>query len=147
MSTETGLEAFWDSSALAPLCIDLQANPHTDRLFQEYEIVVWWTADIEVLSALARLQRMGQITPQDSMDGIVQLNDLKKRWKEIEPSSSLRDLAAEFPARFGLRAADSLQLAAASIWTMHRPANRPFLSGDQRLLHAAASLGFRTIAV
>ncbi|MGC2162305.1 MAG: hypothetical protein WA634_10375 [Silvibacterium sp.] len=139
--------AFWDASALALLCINPQANPEADRLFQEYEMVVWWAAGVEIRSAIARLERMGQITNQDTSDALVQLDDLKRRWQEIDPSPSLRDLAEELPQRYGLRAADALQLAAASAWTMQHPANRPFLSGDQKLLEAARQMGFRAIAV
>ena len=140
-------KAFWDASALALLCINLQANPEADHLFQKYEMVVWWAAGIEIRSAIARLERMRQITNQDTSDAMVQLDDLKHRWQEIDPTPSLRDLAEDLPHRYGLRAADALQLAAASAWTMHRPANRPFLSGDQKLLEAARHMGFRAIAV
>jgi uncharacterized protein len=140
-------EAFWDASALTPLCIEFQATEKIDRLFQEFEIVVWWGSAVEVRSALARLERMGQITAKEVDDSLVRFADLKHRWQAIEPSNALRDLAEELPSRFNLRAADALQLAAAWIWTMQRPNNRPFLSGDQRLLEAARQMGFRAIAL
>ncbi len=140
-------QAFWDASALAPLCIDFQATPDIDLLFQELDIVVWWGAAVEVRSAFARLERMGQLTAAGVADALVRFDDLKRRWQEIEPTNSLRAFAEELPGRYGLRAADALQLAAAWTWTMHRPANRPFLSGDQKLLEAARQMGFRAIAV
>lgn len=78
---------------------------------------------------------------------IDRLEDLRIDWMEIDPSDALRSFAEDFPDRFALRAADALQLAAAFEWTMQRPAGRPFISGDKRLLDAAGQLGFRTIAV
>ena len=140
-------QAFWDASALAPLCIDFQATPEIDEFFQELDIVVWWGAAVEVRCSFARLERIGQLTAAGAADARVRFDDLKRRWHEIQPTPALRDLAERLPARFGLRAADSFQLAAASTWTMHRPANRRFLSGDLRLLEAARQMGFRAIAV
>lgn len=139
--------AFWDASAILPLCVETQASPKVDELYQQYKMMVWWGTSVEIQSALARLQRMKELSSAKVTKSLELLDDLQCKWDEIVPTLSLRDLAEQFPARFGLRAADSLQLAAASIWTMHRPANRPFLSGDQKLLDAARQMGFRAVAV
>ena len=140
-------DAFWDASAVLPLCAETQASPKVDELYQHHKMMVWWGTPVEIHSALARLQRMGELSTTRMAKSLEMLDDLRHNWYEIEPSSSLRALAGQFPARFGLRAADSLQLAAASVWTMHRAAGRPFISGDQRLLDAASSLGFHAIAL
>ena len=139
--------AFWDTSSLIPLCVDLQSTPDVDRLFQETSIVVWWGTTIEIRSALARLVRMQQATAAEIAQGIRLLDELRQSWQEIQPDETLRTFAEELPDRFSLRAADALQLAAAYTWTMNRPAGRPFISGDKRLLESAEQLGFRTIAV
>jgi hypothetical protein len=139
--------AFWDTSAILPLCAETQPSPRADELYQQYKMVVWWGTPVEIHSALARLQRTGELSPAGIAKSLELLDDLESKWDEIKPSPSLRDLAKEFPSRFGLRAADSLQLAAACIWTMHRPADRPFLSGDQKLLDAARQMGFRAVTV
>jgi len=139
--------AFWDTSALIPLCVDLQSTPDVDRLFQQTSIVVWWATTLDIRSALARLVRMQQASIAELADSYRLLQKLRQDWQEILPSDSLRNLAEDFPDRFALRAADALQLAAAYIWTMNRPAGRPVISGDKRMLEAAEQLGFRTIAV
>jgi predicted nucleic acid-binding protein len=139
--------AFWDSSALVALCIDQVFSANAKELIEQYEAVAWWAAPIEVYSAFARLTRMGQIEEGGLAEAHRRLDKLRSQWQEIEPSDSLRAFAEELPNRYGLRAADALQLAAAWTWTMQRPANRPFLSGDQKLLEAARQMGFRAIAV
>lgn len=139
--------AFWDTSAILPLCAETQASHLADKLFQQYEIFVWWGTPVEVRSALARLQRMGELSITTLSKSMEYVENLNWHWREIEPSNALRDIAEGLPQRYHLRAADALQLAAASIWTMQRPANRPFLSGDQRLLDAAQQMGFRAIKV
>jgi len=75
------------------------------------------------------------------------MEKLRQDWVEVAPDHALRSFAEELPDRFSLRAADALQLAAAYTWTMQRPDGRPFISGDKRLLEAAAQLGFRAITV
>lgn len=140
-------EAFWDASAIIPLCTETQASPAVDKFFQQYGMVIWWGTPVEIRSALARLIRTGELSPTKLAESLDQMNDLTRCWQEIEPSSSLRAFAEELPQRYGLRAADALQLAAAWTWTMQRPANRPFLSGDQKLLEAARQMGFRTVLI
>jgi predicted nucleic acid-binding protein len=90
---------------------------------------------------------MQQASVDELAQGYRLLQALRQGWHEVEPSDSLRNLAEDLPDRFALRAGDALQLAAACTWTMQRPAGRPFISGDKRLLEAAAQRGFRTIAV
>jgi hypothetical protein len=48
-------------------------------------------------------------------------------------------------ARYPLRGADSLQLAAALTWCQARPAGRNFICGDQRMSEAARSAGFAVL--
>ena len=63
------------------------------------------------------------------------------------PSDSLQDLAVQLLDTYELRAADSLQLAAALTWCQYRPSRRAFLSADQRLSKCAAADGFSVIAL
>ncbi|HMD19497.1 MAG TPA: hypothetical protein VKH40_04215 [Alloacidobacterium sp.] len=70
---------------------------------------------------------------------------MSRVWKEILPSESLRDLTCQLVAIYPLRAADSMQLAAALIWCQQRPRGRTFICGDQRLGDAAKAAGFSVI--
>lgn len=139
--------AFWDTSALIFLCTNQRPKSDVGALFQSFEIVAWWATSVEARSSLARLVRMMELDQMELDKAIDRLEDLRIDWMEIDPSDSLRYFAEGLPDRFALRAADALQLAAAFEWTMQRPAGRPFISGDKRLLDAAGQLGFRTIAV
>lgn len=139
--------AFWDASALIPLCLTMQSVPMADRLFQETFIVVWWATPVEIRSALARLVRMQQASIDELAEACRLLQDLRHDWVEIGPSDTVLSIAEGLPDRFALRAGDALQLAAAYTWVMQRPAGRPFISGDRRLLDAAEQLGFRAMAV
>jgi len=56
--------AFWDSSALVPLCVRQGITPRAIALYKLYDAVVWWATPVEIASALARLVRMKQLEPQ-----------------------------------------------------------------------------------
>ncbi|HZD47864.1 MAG TPA: type II toxin-antitoxin system VapC family toxin [Silvibacterium sp.] len=144
MVTET---AFWDTSAFVPLCLQQQNSSRATQLLDQYAMVVWWAAPVEARSALARDLRNGVITGLEHQEATLVLEQMRWDWTEVRPDDSLRSFAETLPDRFPLRAGDALQLAAAWEWVMQRPAGRPFISGDKRLLDAAEQMGFRAIAV
>lgn len=137
--------AFWDSSSLVPLCVAQPSSLAVRQLSANYRIHVWWSAPVEVRSAIARLNRMGLLTQAEVTQAQQVLSRLKMNWREVLPSKALRDDAETFVDRFQLRAADAQQLAAAFIWSLRRPVGRVFISGDIQLLEAARQLGFQTI--
>ena len=53
--------AFWDASALVPLCVGQTTTPRAIALYKSYEAVIWWATPVEIASALARLMRMKQL--------------------------------------------------------------------------------------
>jgi predicted nucleic acid-binding protein len=69
---------------------------------------------------------------------------LADSWFEVQPSDALRARALQLVDRYDLRAADSLQLAAALEWCEDDPSGRVFLTVDARLREAALLTGFDT---
>ena len=136
--------AFWDSSALVPLCVHQSLTQRAVLLYRKHEIVVWWAAPVEIASALARLARMSHITPADYAKARKLAADLGDKWSAIQPSESIRATAMRMVDRYDLRAADSLQLAAALEWCGGTPQRRVFLAADQKLREAALLAGFDT---
>ena len=139
--------AFWDSSALVPLCVTQRATAGAHTMSQRYEMVVWWAAAVEIRGAAARLLRTGLLTLTQHAGAQIRLTELRSLWREIFPNALLRDRAELLLDRFPLKAADALQLAAALAWTSGRPRDRAFISGDTQLLDAARELGFRALAL
>jgi predicted nucleic acid-binding protein len=88
---------------------------------------------------------MGQLSTNGQVQALVRLDRLRRDWQEVEPSEKLRERAEALVERFSLKGADAFQLAAAWIWCLGRPRNRPFISGDSQLLEAARQLGFNGI--
>ncbi|HEY6361759.1 MAG TPA: type II toxin-antitoxin system VapC family toxin [Vicinamibacterales bacterium] len=135
--------AFWDASAIVPLCCSQPATAQGRRLRRDLKrMVVWWGTPLEARSAFARLVRDGQLTMQERATAIRLLAQLRVAWDEILPTEKVRSLAEDLPDSHGVRAADAAQLAAALVWCRERPKQRPLVCFDERLRTAAAALGF-----
>jgi predicted nucleic acid-binding protein len=114
-------------------------------LAAQHDIVVWWATPVEARSAFSRLARMQSLTASEFIQAQTRLDRLRHAWREIQPTDALRTIAEALLDRFQLRAADSLQLAAACTWAMNRPRDRAFVAADKQLLEAARQTGFRAI--
>jgi predicted nucleic acid-binding protein len=135
--------AFWDASAIVPLCCAQSATAQSRRLRGELKrLVVWWGTPIEARSAFARLVREGQLTADERAISIRRLDQLRAAWNEILATEKVRSLAEDLPDGLGIRAADAAQLAAALAWCRERPKQRAFICLDERLRGAATALGF-----
>jgi len=136
------IPAFWDTSALVPLCVRQGITLQTIALYKLHDTVVWWATPVEIASALARLVRMKQLNPSDWARARKLANRLADSWSVIQPSDGLRAKSTQLVDRYDLRAADSFQVAAALEWCEDDPQGRVFLTADGRLREAARSSGF-----
>jgi predicted nucleic acid-binding protein len=134
--------AFWDTSALVPLCVRQSVTPQTIAFYKAHDVVVWWATPVEIASALARLTRLKQIAPSDCANAQRLAQALGDSWFMVQPSDAVRAKAVQFVDRYDLRAADALQLAAAFEWCEDDPSGRVFLTTDQKLREAAMRGGF-----
>jgi predicted nucleic acid-binding protein len=135
--------AFWDASAIVPLCCSQAASTQGRQLRRELKrMVVWWGTPLEARSAFARLVRDGDMTPDDRSAAIELLGRIRLTWDEILPTEKLRSIAEDLPDAHRMRAADAAQLAAALVWCRERPKRRPLVCFDERLRTAASALGF-----
>ncbi len=137
---------FWEASAIIPLCVDEeQTRSVYDIAKKDGALAVWWGSIVEFYSAFARLRRDGILSAEDEAGGLAVLMELAEAWTEIEPSDDIRDLTRRLLQNYPLRAADSLQLAAALVWCDKAPKGRHFVCLDARLRDAAAKEGFTVL--
>lgn len=134
---------FWDSSAIIPLCLE---EPHSDTSRQlvrdDGELAFWWGTPVECSSSFARLRREGGISVDDEQQLRHLVDQLIQSGTEISPSEEVRATARRLLLRHPLRAADSMQLAAALVWAENRPDDLGFVCLDKRLRDAARIEGF-----
>lgn len=137
---------FWDASAVIPL---LAREPARERLLALLEadpqVLIWWGTTVEIAAALARRERERQLTADEVAQALAVAHELTDSWHEIVPSDAVRRLAERLLRVHPLRAADSLQLAAALVAADHNPATVDIVCLDARLASAARREGFTVV--
>jgi predicted nucleic acid-binding protein len=137
---------FWDASALVPLLVN---EPTRETLLgllnSDSVMLVWWGTPVECTSAIARREREGALSVTEATGAVQRLRDVSSGWHEILPSEIVRGVAQRLLRVHPLRAADSLQLAAAVVASEREPATLEFVSLDERLSEAASREGFPVI--
>ncbi len=139
--------AFWDTSGLVPRCVQQQPSALVSQLLKQHPIVVWWATPVEMRSSFERLSRMRQLTTEEYAVAGLRLDQLRRSWRELQPSELLRSEAEKLLTAYSLKVADALQLAAASIWASGTPQVCTFIAADAELLEAARQVGFQIQAV
>jgi predicted nucleic acid-binding protein len=133
---------FWDSSAIVPLIID---EPGRSALLATLEsdpvMVVWWGTSIELVSAVSRREREGALDPSCAAAAVDRVRKLERAWHQVVPSDAVRNRAQRLLRVHPLRAADSLQLAAALSIAGDDPASIRFITLDRGLRDAAQREG------
>ena len=140
------MTAFWDTSALVPLCCFQPQSAQARQAARTYSRqVVWWGTVIEAVSSLNRLTREGALNTTESSQAFARLDYLRGRWNEVEPTEEVRDRSERLLRIHKLRAADALQLAAALVWCGDYPQDRMLIVADGMLADAARAEGFTVI--
>lgn len=134
---------FWDASAIVPLLMTEASTRHVQALaVKDPAMLVWWGTEVECASAIARLERDGGLEERAVTRAFDRLRQLAAGWHAIDPSDAVREAAVRFLRVHPLRAADSLQLAAAFLAAERRPASLEVITLDDRLAAAARKEGF-----
>ena len=136
---------FWDSSAIVPLIVEEAGSVTCRRLLRaDRAVVVWALSRVEVLSAIWRRVREGDMAQSGAVQAVRRLDAMAASWIEVDGLVAVRARAERVLAIHPLRAADALQLAAALVISKERP-RWPFVTGDRQLASVAEMEGFDVI--
>ena len=139
---------FWDASAIVPLiATENETGDCRALLAEDSDIVVWLLTPVEVISALTRRLREKSLKSVEFSRSKEQLAVLEKAWSEVISIERVRERARRLLETHPLRAADSLQLAAALLTSEENPQGFSFVTLDQRLGSAAKREGFHVLGV
>ncbi len=135
--------SFWDTSSIVPVCLNEPRSQNARRLWRQFVVKnVWRETVVEIESAFARLEREQLINAKITASYKKLLSGVERDWTIVPATDRQIELARTYPSIYGLKAMDSLQLAAALVWCKELPKNKDFVSADARLLKAAESIGF-----
>lgn len=139
---------YWDSSAIVALLVSEPATRFLRDLYKRDAVMLaWWSTDIECVSALARLEREGNLDTRAISAALKRLQALRRSWQEVQPVEAVREAAKRLLRLHNLRAVDSLQLAAALVVSAHRPSTLDFVCLDERLATVAQREGFNVTGI
>jgi len=104
---------------------------------------------VEVVSALARREREGSLTPTDRTLIIQRFrSDMNDQYQVIELDAKLAETAGQLVEQYPLRAYDAVQMASVlriqSAFTMEQSISLIFLTADNRLNTIAQAQGLLT---
>jgi hypothetical protein len=134
---------FWDSSALVPLLVRQGGSTEADRwLAEDPEVVTWTLTPVEVVSALWRLTREGELAERTAREAEGFATALVERSHVVTDVERVKGIAQRLLRVHTLRAADALQLGAALVWADGAPNGLVLYSYDRRLAAAAEREGF-----
>src|SRR5712692_1750588 len=86
------LTAFWDTSAIVPLCCFQPQSAQATRTARVYvRQITWWATAVEAISSFNRLYRDQALTAAGKQQALTRLDHLRRRWIEILPSDEVRD--------------------------------------------------------
>jgi len=137
---------FWDSSAVVPLLVREPKTKEAEAaLKNDREIIVWCLTYLEATSAINRRVRSHETHFGYYRAAEERLKKLHGAWDQVLFSDKLMQLAARLLRTHPLRAADSLQLAAALVVGKHDPSQVKFYSYDERLNEAAEREGLNVL--
>lgn len=135
-------KAFWDSSALIPLCIKQPQSKTAEVFYVKFSVAAWWGTEVEIRSGLTRLKRMGEIGVDQFEHAKALAGKIIDSWEPIRWQIDLAGNACKLLELHPLTAADAMRLAAALEACEHMPQGYAFITGDQRLAEAARQTGF-----
>ena len=134
---------FWDSSAIVPLVSDEEKSAWARKQLRTDPVgIVWCLSSVEVQSALARRLREGALSRKDHDAAERRSRALFRSMSRVVAIEPVLQRALRIVNVHPLRAADSLQLAAALVVSRDRPADLTFATLDVRLAEVARSEGF-----
>jgi uncharacterized protein len=137
---------FWDSSAFVPLVVHQEGSPEAERwLAADREVVTWTLTPVEVVSALRRLVRDGDLPEKAAIEAEALAGELLQRTHVISDVERVKTVAARLLRLHPLRAADALQLGAALAWADGHAGALVVHTFDRHLALAAEREGFRVI--
>ena len=139
---------FWDTSAIVPLLVEQAPTTRMQSLAAaDPSLIVWWGTAVECASALARLEREGELDTSTARSAFERLAQWTASWQEVESGDLVRETAIRLLRVHTLRAADSLQLAAAFVAAEGRPPTLELVTLDDRLALAAQREGFIVVGL
>ena len=140
--------AYFDSSAVVKRYVREQGSAQARNLMNRHEVLSAVITPVEVLSALRRRKRSGDLTDDEFSTLLNRLQSERIRWELVEISSAVLSRAEEvIQGPVPMRALDAIHVASSVAFQTATSVRVPFVTGDARQREAAGQLGLDVVWV
>jgi uncharacterized protein len=140
--------AYFDSSAVVKRYVREQGSAHVSYLMNRHEVLSAVITPVEVLSALRRRKRSGDLTDDEFSTLLNRIQSERIRWELVEISIAVLSRAEEvIQGPVPMRALDAIHVASSVAFQAATSVRVPFVTGDARQREAASQLGLAVVWV
>jgi predicted nucleic acid-binding protein len=139
--------AYFDSSVLSKRYLEEPGSRQAWRLMQRYHLLSSVFAPVEVLSAVSRRYRAGDLTRSEFDAIVARLQAEQAGWDLVEVAPHVVKGAQWLVQNQPVRTLDALHISSALTIQRERATALPFATADQRQREAAANAGLHVLWV
>lgn len=140
--------AYFDSSAVVKRYVREQGSAQVSYLMSRHEFVSAAITPVEVLSALRRRKRSGDLADDEFSILLSRIQSERIRWELVEISSAVLSRAEEvIQGPVPMRALDAIHVASSVAFQAATSVRVPFVTGDARQRETASQLGLDVVWV
>ena len=140
--------AYFDTSALVKRYVRERGSARVGSLLRRHDLLSSAIAPVEVLSALWRRKREGDVSEEDFSATLSRVESDRVRWELVETGGTVLSRAEEIvQGAVPMRALDAIHVASLITFQAASGTNIPFVTGDTRQRDAATHLGLHVVWV
>jgi len=140
--------AYFDTSALVKRYVRERGSAQVGSLLRRHELLSSAITPVEVLSALSRRKRNGDLSAEDLSALLSRVQSDRLRWELVEVGGTVLSRAEEIVQRtVPVRALDAVHVASLMAFQAASSIQISFVTGDARQRDAANYLGLDVIWV
>lgn len=140
--------AYFDTSALIKRYVREKGSARVVSLLSRHDLLSSAITPVEVMSALCRRKRNGELSDKDFAATLGRVQDDRTQWELVEVGSAvLSGAEAVIQGRVPMRALDAIHVASLVTFQAASGLTIPFVTGDDRQRVAAGHIGLDVVWV
>ena len=140
--------AYFDSSALVKRYVREQGSAEVISLLSRHDFLSSAITPVEVLSALRRRNRSGDLADDEFSTLITRIRSERARWELVSITETVLSRAEDvIQGSVPMRALDAIHVASSAVFQSAISVQVPFVTGDARQRDSARPLGLDVVWV
>lgn len=137
--------AYFDTSVLVKRYVKEQGSTSARRLLQRYRVLSSAVTPVEIMSALSRRRKAGELTQRDFLAIRARLHKDRPYWELVEAGATVLTQAEDLVQKTGLRTLDAIHVASALTFQTASGLTIPFITADIRQRETAETFALNLV--